>query len=659
LEKHLRILPRWIIFLIDLICIYTSIHVAFLLRFNFAIPLEQYNLINEVMFIALLTHSVISLSLRTYAGIIRYTSIQDSVRILMNVGATTGIFLLIDLGYFHYRQEAFFPLSVIIINFFCAYLFLISYRLLTKRLFELFANGNAEKRDVMIYGAGVTGITTKRVLDHDATSNLRVVGFIDDNEKKYMKKLDGLYIYHPKYGLDRLQRQLKFKNLIIAADELGTDRKNEIVDWCLAKGIKILTPPPAYQWTDGEFKPQQIKDIKIEDLLNREPISIHNDVICDQVKGKVLLVTGAAGSIGSEIVRQLVKFSPELVILCDQAESPLHEIQLEIRESLPEINAVSFIADVRNKNRMRQLFELYRPEIIYHAAAYKHVPVMEDHPSEAISNNVLGTKNIADLAIYYGVKTFVFISTDKAVNPTNVMGASKRIAEIYIQSLNKYQAHSHKNLNTAAGKNGPFSPTKFITTRFGNVLGSNGSVIPRFKAQIEKGGPVTVTHAEITRYFMTIPEACQLVLEAGSMGEGGEIFVFDMGKSVKIADLAKRMISLSGFVPGKDIHIVYTGLRPGEKLYEELLNNLENTLTTYHEKIMIARVKEYDFDLVNHHITELIEFGRSYDDKKVVLKMKYIVPEYKSNNSQYAQLDTLQSDALQLEQLMLSAGTGS
>lgn len=654
MEKHLRIIPRWIIFLIDLVCVYASIHLAFLLRFNFSIPYNYYSLINEVLLTSIIIHSVISLSLRTYAGIIRYTSIQDSVRILFNVSATTGVFLLVDLGYFHYRQETFFPLSIIIINFFCSYLFLVSYRLLTKRLFELFANGSMEKKDVIIYGAGSSGITTKRVLDHDPASNLRVVGFIDDNEKKYLKKLDGLYIYHPKYGLDRLQRQLKFKNLIIASEEISSDRKNEIVDWCLARGIKILTPPPAYQWTDGEFKPQQIKDIKIEDLLNREPISIHNDVICDQIKGKVLLITGAAGSIGSEIVRQLVKFSPELVVLCDQAESPLHEIQLEIRESFPEINSTSFIADIRNKNRLKQLFDLYHPDIIYHAAAYKHVPVMEEHPCEAISNNVSGTKNLADLAVQYKVQTFVFISTDKAVNPTNVMGASKRIAEIYIQSLNKYHSENFDSLSVANAKKS-IPPTRFITTRFGNVLGSNGSVIPRFKTQIEKGGPVTVTHAEITRYFMTIPEACQLVLEAGSMGKGGEIFVFDMGKSVKIADLAKRMISLSGFLPGKDIQIVYTGLRPGEKLYEELLNNLENTLTTYHEKIMIASVKQYDFDLVNHHIHELIELGKLYDDKKLVMKMKYIVPEYKSNNSQYQLLDTLQNDALLVEKLLLTA----
>ncbi|HBI89937.1 MAG TPA: polysaccharide biosynthesis protein, partial [Sphingobacterium sp.] len=380
---------------------------------------------------------------------------------------------------------------------------------------------------------------------------------------------------------------------------------------------------------NGDLNPNQIQKIKIEDLLEREPIKINDDHILSQTKGKRILVTGAAGSIGSEIATQLGRYEPQMIILCDQAESPLHNLQLDLQDEFPNQVYHTYIADVRSTKRMQLLFDTFKPHYVYHAAAYKHVPMMENHPLEAVQTNVMGTKNLADLAVEFQVEKFVFVSTDKAVNPTNIMGATKRIAEIYVQSLNN---HLENTLGASVH-------TKFITTRFGNVLGSNGSVIPRFRDQIQKGGPVTVTHPEITRYFMTIPEACRLVLEAGTMGQGGEIFVFDMGKSVKIVELAKKMIRLSGFKPNEDIEIKFTGLRPGEKLYEELLNDLENTLPTHHEKIMIAKVRENNYDRVCMKIGELQQRLATQNKNEVVYQMKIIVPEFKSKNSIYEQLD--------------------
>ena len=505
-----------------------------------------------------------------------------------------------------------------------SFFFLISYRVLVKYLFAYAKNYKMKKKNVVIFGAADTGVATQRVLENDGQSNIQVLAFVDDDKKKGSKNLNGAPII-TFAAFKELVALNPVDELIIASYTLPTKRKNEIVDFCLDHDIKVLSVPPYEKWTEGKFTSRQLQSIKIEDLLERDPIHINNNQIRSQIKGKRILVTGAAGSIGSEIVRQLIPYAPEFIILCDQAETPLHHLELELQENGSRVNCISYLADITNASRMNNLFEEFKPQYVYHAAAYKHVPMMELCPTEAVRNNVIGVKVIADLSIKHNVERFVMISTDKAVNPTNVMGASKRMAEMYVQALSKQE-------NLA---------TKFITTRFGNVLGSNGSVINRFKEQIEKGGPVTVTHPNITRYFMTIPEACQLVLEAGSMGNGGEIFVFDMGQPVAISDLAKKMIRLYGLIPNIDVNITYSGLRPGEKLYEELLNDEENTTQTYHDKILIAKVRDVSLELVKECTVELeVILTTSNDEMKLVRKMKELVPEYISNNSVYEKLDT-------------------
>jgi FlaA1/EpsC-like NDP-sugar epimerase len=430
----------------------------------------------------------------------------------------------------------------------------------------------------------------------------------------------------PKNKLPELIKENEIELVIISIQKISPLKKNEITDICLENNIKVLTVPPVTNWINGELSFNQIKSIKIEDLLERDPIKLDDDLINAQLKNKTILITGAAGSIGSELARQCATYSPKKIYLLDQAESPLHELELELTDKFSSNNFETVIADIRNKDRLENVFKSFIPELVFHAAAYKHVPMMENNPSESILTNILGTISLARLSVEFQVKKFVMVSTDKAVNPTNVMGASKRIAEIFVQSLNK--------------KIKSETSTQFITTRFGNVLGSNGSVIQLFKKQLQNGGPLTITHPDVTRFFMTIPEACQLVLEAGMMGKGGEIFIFDMGKSVKIIDLAKNMIKLAGLELGKDINIATTGLRPGEKLYEELLNDSESTIPTHHEKIMIASVREYDFELVEKNITELITLFKTQQNDKIVGKMKELVPEYISNNSPFEKLDT-------------------
>jgi FlaA1/EpsC-like NDP-sugar epimerase len=513
------------------------------------------------------------------------------------------------------------PHSIILIEFLTTTFGLVSSRLIYKALWTEIKNPSREKQNVIIYGAGESGLITKRTLDRDAGSNLRVKAFFDDDENKSGKKLEGTTIYHTS-KLGELLEKKDIEQVIISIQNIPARRKEEIVDVCLSYNTKVLNVPPVTKWINGELSMRQLRKIQIEELLGRDQIRLDEEHISKQLKGKRVLITGAAGSIGSEISRQVARFHPSQLILLDQAESPLYELEIECLEKFPDVKSEVVMGDVRNYDRMRRVFDHFKPHIVYHAAAYKHVPMMELNPSEAVLTNVQGTKVTADLAHEFKVEKFVMVSTDKAVNPTNVMGASKRIAEIYTQSLN----------NSSSG-------TRFVTTRFGNVLGSNGSVIPRFRQQIENGGPVTITDPEITRYFMTIPEACRLVIEAGSMGNGGEIYIFDMGKSVKIIDLAKKMIALSGLQVGKDIDIVITGLRPGEKLYEELLNNSENTIPTHHDKILVAKVVQYDFDSVKKNTDELIALFNSQDNISIVKKMKEIVPEYVSNNSEFEKLD--------------------
>ncbi len=633
--NRINIVPRWIIFSLDLIICLFSLGFAYFIRFN--LDINQINLpeLSRNLLIFSLINSTVFYGLKSYAGIIRYTSAQDSFRILIAIVVSNALFFITNLILIAFYRDPIISNAVLIINGLCSFLLLITYRVLVKYFFIYIKNLRIDKRSVIIYGAGEMGVALKRTLDHDSKVNMRVTAFLDDDERKTGKGIDGVRIYHPSGFYKGLNEQLEITDLLIAAN-ISPQKKNEIVDFCLEHNIKVLTLPTSPVWVDGHINARQIQDIKIEDLLEREPIEIHNEIISDQLRGKRVLVTGAAGSIGSEIVRQLSRFSPQMIILNDQSETPLHELQLELQDRNLKNVFYAFIGDVRDEARMETLFQSLKPHYVYHAAAYKHVPLMEHNPSEAIRANVMGTKILAGLAVKHQVMKFVMISTDKAVNPTNVMGASKRIAEIYVQSL----FHSLQKSAETSNLNGKEKTiTKFITTRFGNVLGSNGSVIPRFKAQIQAGGPITVTHPDITRYFMTIPEACRLVLEAGSMGHGGEIFIFDMGKSVKIVELAKKMIRLSGLIPNQDIAIEFTGLRPGEKLYEELLNDTENTLPTHHEKIMIAKTREYDFDYVNKQIEDLIQFSCKSKDRQVVVKMKEIVPEYKSNNSVYEALD--------------------
>lgn len=617
-------IPRWIILFIDLVICFFSIVIAFLVRFNFSMPLKAEMNGDDILFVFYLILGARFISFlisKSYKGIVKHTSSKDSQKIFVTLILGSIVFVIINLVFFYCVDESFpLPFSIIIIDFMSSLFLMIALRVFFKALYTELVNPFREKSNVIIFGAGESGIITKRTLDRDAGLKYKVLAFVDDDENKSGKTLEGIPIVAMK-KLDALLSKKDVAHVIISVQSISSDKKKSLVDVCLNYETKVLNVPPVSNWINGELSFKQIKKIKIEELLERESITLNIEKIKNQLSGKTILVTGAAGSIGSEIVRQVIHFNPKKIILLDQAESPLYEIEMELKDSFSDLSYEIIIGDVRNVERLENVFKTLSPEIVFHAAAYKHVPMMENNPSESILTNVFGTKNCADLAVKYNVDKFVMVSTDKAVNPTNVMGASKRIAEIYTQSL------------------GTTTKTKFITTRFGNVLGSNGSVIPRFRQQIENGGPVTITDPKITRFFMTIPEACQLVLEAGTTGNGGEVFVFDMGESVKILDLAKKMIKLSGLTLDKDINIVYSGLRPGEKLYEELLTNEENTLPTHHKQIMIAKVKEYDFKSIEVKIADLINCFEDQNNKVIVTKMKELVPEFKSNNSIYEELD--------------------
>tara|TARA_R100000750_G_scaffold2026_2_gene1866 strand:+ start:69005 stop:70840 length:1836 start_codon:yes stop_codon:yes gene_type:complete len=609
------------VLIIDLVICFFAIIIAYLVRFNFNIPEVEIKGFPFVFSVIIGVRLLSFLITGTYKGIVKHTSSKDSQRIFITLTIGSLAFVVVNLIFYYGINKTFpIPFSIIIIDYMATLFLMITLRVLFKSIYTEIMNPYREKSNVIIFGAGESGIITKRTLDKDAGLKYKVLAFMDEDAKKEGKILEGVKIL----GLNKLDDLLSKEDvahLIISVQQLSSARKKMLIDTCLKYDTKVLNVPPVSNWINGQLSFKQIKKIQIEELLEREPIKLSEDNIKQQLSDKVILVTGAAGSIGSEMVRQIVHFNPKKIILLDQAESPLYDMELELGDDPSHVPYEIVIGDIRNKERMENLFKTFQPSYVFHAAAYKHVPMMENNPSESIFTNVLGTKVIADLAVQYNIERFVMVSTDKAVNPTNVMGASKRIAEIYIQSL-----------STTAN-------TKFITTRFGNVLGSNGSVIPRFRKQIESGGPITITHPDITRFFMTIPEACQLVLEAGTSGEGGEIYIFDMGESVKILDLAKKMIKLSGLTLDKDIKITYTGLRPGEKLYEELLANEENTIATHHNQIMIAKVRKYDFQEVDAKINQLISSFNAQNNFQIVAQMKALVPEFKSKNSVYEELD--------------------
>ena len=622
-----RFLSRWLVLVFDSLIVLFSFSIATLLRMNFQLSEIDFSIFASQLIFVLGLRLLAFLYFQSYAGIIRHTSIEDAILILKAVFAGSFGAVLVSavirntMGFEHvFNLSA----SILIIDFFICLFWMVILRFFVKSFYESFINQFKPTIGVLIYGAGYTGMLTKNVFQTDRSTNYKILGFIDDNESKIGKTIEGIKVYSLPEVLDKFVGSNEGLEVIMAINNMSAKSKRKISDIFLDRGVVVKALPPVDKWVEGEFAMNQIHNVKIEDLLGREVIQMNNKRIGEEISGKVILVTGAAGSIGSEIVRQLIAYFPAKLVLVDQAESALYDLEYELAGKVPtNVQLIVNVADVSDTRRVSKIFNNHQPDIIFHAAAYKHVPLMENNPYEAIKTNVIGTRILAELASEVGVEKFVMVSTDKAVNPTNVMGATKRLAEMYTQSMNQLEGVK----------------TKFIATRFGNVLGSNGSVIPLFKKQIERGGPVTVTHPEITRYFMTIPEACELVLEAATMGQGGEVFVFDMGESVKIIDLAKKMITLSGLRVDKDIEIRYTGLRPGEKLYEELLNNDENTLPTHHPKILIAEVNTPSYAYMEVATNDLNQLLSAGDNNAIVSKIKEIIPEYKSNNSVFETLD--------------------
>lgn len=621
-----REVPRWLVLIIDLyISVNTFVLTFLLFRFlDLGSEIKFHQVVLYQLPILLVCLLIAFFIVKPYRGIIRHTGFKDFSKVfqanilyLILISSIYYLFIKYDVNPLFY-----FGKGILIVHFLFNTVAMIFLRMLYKDIYARYiVGGRRVQKRVMIYGAGDSGVITYEAIKKDEKNKILVYGFIDDNRKKVGKRINGIKIY----SSDVIDKDFIEKNyiseIIISIQLISTRRLNEIADRYSNFGVKLKTVPPVSDWLEGGLKTQQIQPLKIEDLLGRKPIVIKNDSVSNEIRNKTIVVTGAAGSIGSEISRQLLKYSFKKLILIDQAESALYDLQQELLQK-GNLECEFVIGNIKNYERMRSLMEYYKPDIVFHSAAYKHVPLMEENPYEAVMTNVKGTKNMADLANEFGAEKFVLISTDKAVNPTNVMGATKRIAELYVTHLNAQ------------------SSCNYVVTRFGNVLGSNGSVIPIFKKQIKKGGPLTVTHPEITRYFMTIPEACQLVLEAGSMGKGGEVFVFDMGESVKILDLAKKAIRLSGLNYPEDIDIIFTGLRPGEKIFEELLADNENTIKTHHPKIMIAKV-DSSIKGLNSHVNSLIS---DFDDAKknnlkLVAKMKEIVPEYISQNSIYSTID--------------------
>ena len=622
-----KVLPIWTILLIDVFIIIASCMLSYALRYDLRSIFLDSSTIDKTIIWTVIANLIFFRVFRTYSNVLRFSSFVDIMRIFVSLTVSYGLLMIMSVLLDAYFTIKIAPVSVLFMAYVINFDMMACSRIVVKMFFEIINFDGSHTTNVFIYGAKEAGVNIAKALRVNLRNHYRLRGFIADEPELIDKIMMGVKVYPNDDTLIENMNDRDVHTLIISPAKMDELKKTDMADRLLANNVKLLTAPPLSEWGGQALNRTQLKEIQIEDLLQREPIEVDIHKIASHLEGKRVMITGAAGSIGSEIMRQVASFNPYKLILIDQAETPLHDIRLELQDRWRDIDAETIVADISNQTRIEAIFREFKPQYIFHAAAYKHVPMMEDNVSESIQANVAGTRILADLAVKYAAEKFVMISTDKAVNPTNVMGCSKRICEIYVQSLAKKLQKDGNNT------------VQFITTRFGNVLGSNGSVIPRFRDQIQRGGPVTVTHPEIIRYFMTIPEACRLVLEAGSMGNGGEIYIFDMGKPVKIVDLAKRMISLSGRT---DVKIEFTGLRHGEKLYEELLNIKELTKPTYHEKIMIATVREYDYDEVKNRIQKLIDVSYSYDQMKIVAAMKDIVPEFVSKNSCFEALDKKQ-----------------
>lgn len=612
---------KWLVLSIDITITLLNFILAYVIRFGITLNFDTTNMLFQLPVIAILSATSF-LIVGSYKGVVRHTGLRDAYNLFLAVTVLISLSgaLMVSSRLSLIPELLNIPVSIICIHYLLNIITLTVSRLVFKYCYYYIKSKIGENSRILIYGAGDSGLITLAALTNDSKRSTTVIGFIDDSAQKIGKTINGIKVYGSKSINQNFVTKHNINEVVVSIPHISKKRLSEISDELLKLSVKVKIIPAVNDWIDGKLQVSQIKPIQIEDLLERAPINMDNQNIQKELEGKVILITGAAGSIGSEIVRQASYYKYKHLVLVDQAESALYDLQQELL-SKDVTDFTPIVADIRDHHRVETIFEKYRPNMVFHAAAYKHVPLMENNPCEAIKINVLGTRKLADLSSEYEVEKFVFVSTDKAVNPTNVMGATKRVAEMYIKCL-------HKS-----------SKTKFITTRFGNVLGSNGSVIPLFKKQIEKGGPLTVTHRDVTRFFMTIPEASQLVIEAGTMGNGGEIFIFDMGESVKIFDLAKKMIRLSGLNYPQDIDIDITGLRPGEKLYEELLADTENTLPTYHKKIMISKFDDTDCHLVSDKIDDLCIMNLLNHDNQIVAKLKEIVPEYISKNSTFESID--------------------
>ena len=617
--------PRWIIILVDLFINLFALLFAYVIRFDLdrqsELIQEEWDKLSNYIWLFIAVKFLVFYSYQIHKGLVRHTSTHELNRIFFAVSTCTLVFIFFGALRFYFVDGYYFlPTSVVIVEFLASFSFIIGSRFVIKLIYLESIRNKDKVENIVIYGAGVSGLITKKTIQNDTRNNQNIICFIDDNKKLWDTRIEGKTVHGPQM-LKKIHNKYNIDTVIIAIQNPKPQRRKALLDECIELNIKVQKVPDPKSWINGEFSSKQFVKAKIEDLLGREEIRLNVEEINKNLKEKTILVTGAAGSIGSGLIKQIARFNPKNVILFDQAESALYDLQWELKDTEPQLNFEIVIGDVTHHERIINLINSFQPQIVFHAAAYKHVPLMELNPSEAVKTNVLGSKHLADACDKFGVEKFIFISTDKAVNPTNVMGATKRAAEIYIQSKNTT------------------SKTLFITTRFGNVLGSNGSVIPLFQKQIENGGPITITDERINRFFMSIPEACQLVLEAGAMGKGGEIYVFDMGESVKIIDLAKKMISLSGLTINKDIQIKITGLRPGEKLFEELLANEENTLPTHHDKILIAKTNVRGN--MNDEINKLISLIDGQKNQELVLILKEIIPEYVSQNSEFEELDKI------------------